>query len=66
MNCVQPEVSALEYFWPRLEASAIVVLDDYGWPGHENQKDAADNFASSVGTKVLSLPTGQGILIKPG
>lgn len=66
MNCVAPELAALEYFWPKLEVSAIAVLDDYGWPGHEKQKEAADSFASSVGTKVLSLPTGQGILIKPG
>jgi O-methyltransferase len=66
MNCAIPEVAALEYFWPKLEPSAIVLLDDYGWPGHENQKEAADNFALSVGTKVLSLPTGQGLILKPG
>jgi hypothetical protein len=66
MNCALPELEALKYFWPRLEPGAIVVLDDYGWPTFENQKAVADDFASSVGTKILSLPTGQGILIKPG
>jgi O-methyltransferase len=65
MNCALPELEALKYFWPKLVPGGIVVLDDYGWPTFENQKEAADNFASSVKVKVLSLPTGQGIIIKP-
>ena len=65
MNCVLPEIEALEHFWPKLVTGAIVLLDDYGWPGHKNQKLAMDDFASSVGSKILSLPTGQGMLIKP-
>jgi len=65
MNCVLPELEAIKYFWPKLETGAIVILDDYGWPGHENQKKAMDDFCSSVGVKVLSLPTGQGMIIKP-
>lgn len=65
MNCVLPEVEALKFFWPKLETGGIVILDDNGWPGHENQKRAMDNFVLSVGVKVLSLPTGQGMIIKP-
>lgn len=65
MNCVQPEIAAMEYFWPKLVAGAIVIIDDYGFSGHEAQKRAADRFAASVGTKILSLPTGQGLLLKP-
>jgi hypothetical protein len=66
MNCVQPEIAALEYFWPRMVAGGIVIIDDYGFPGHEAQKGAADRFAISVGARILSLPTGQGLLLKPG
>jgi len=66
MNCVQPEIAAMEYFWPRLVAGGIVIIDDYGFSGHEAQKRAADKFAASVGAKILSLPTGQGLLLKPG
>lgn len=65
MNCVQPEVAALEYFWPKLSAGGVVILDDYGFSGHEAQKRAADRFAESVGCQVLTLPTGQGLLFKP-
>jgi O-methyltransferase len=64
MNCALPERAAIEYFWDKLVPGAMVVLDDYGWRNHEEQKDAHDDFAKSKGTSVLSLPTGQGILIK--
>lgn len=65
MNCAYPERAALEYFWPKMVPGALAVLDDYGFRGHEAQKQAADDFAQSVGVRVLSLPTGQGLLIKP-
>ena len=65
MNCVQPEIAAMEYFWPRLVAGAIVIIDDYGFSGHEAQKKAADKFAANLGIEILTLPTGQGMLVKP-
>jgi len=65
MNCVLPEIKALEFFWPKLVKGGVIVLDDYGWKGHEQQKKAEDEFATSVGVKILSLPTGQGLIIKP-
>lgn len=65
MNCVAPEIAAAEAFWPRLSSGAVMLLDDYGWPGHIEQKRAFDAFASARGVRVLPLPTGQGIVIKP-
>lgn len=65
MNCVEPEIAAAEYFWDRLSSGAVVVLDDYGWSGHILQKEAFDLFAAARGVQVLSLPTGQGVIIKP-
>ena len=64
MNCVQPEVAAMEYFWPKLSPGGVVILDDYGFSGHEAQKRAADRFAESVGCRILAMPTGQGLLFK--
>lgn len=66
MNCAAPELAALEHFWPKLVPGAIVLLDDYGWKGHAAQKRVADDFAAAQGTQVLTLPTGQGVLIKHG
>lgn len=65
MNCVVPEIEALKYFWERMVKGAIVIFDDYGWSGSIMQKNAHDAFAESKGLKILTMPTGQGILIKP-
>jgi hypothetical protein len=65
MNVALPERAALAHFWPRLSPGACVVLDDYGWHGHEEQRDALDGFAAEAGVRVLALPTGQGLIIKP-
>jgi hypothetical protein len=42
----------------------VVVLDDYGFEGHEVQKREQDKFAASKNIQILSLPTGQGLIIK--
>ncbi|HWX81934.1 MAG TPA: TylF/MycF/NovP-related O-methyltransferase [Steroidobacteraceae bacterium] len=65
MNCAPPEVAALEYFWERLVAGAPVLLDDYAYLGYNEQKLAMDDFAQGHGVTVCSLPTGQGLIIKP-
>lgn len=65
MNCVEPEIAAAGYFWQKLSPGAIVVLDDYGFSNHLPQKIAFDDFARKHGVSVLSLPTGQGLMMKP-
>lgn len=65
MNCVAPEVAALEFFWDKLVSGGIVLFDDYGFPGHEGQKHAHDAFATGKGVSILALPTGQGLIVKP-
>lgn len=66
MNIVVPEREALRYFWDKLVPGGVVLFDDYGWIGYDAQKAAHDEFATSRGVKILNLPTGQGMLIKPG
>ncbi len=65
MNCVRPEVDALNFFWPKMVSGGLIILDDYGYPGAIEQKHAHDQFARSKGVEVLSLPTSQGLIIKP-
>ncbi len=65
MNCAPPEIAAAEFFWPRLVPGAIVLMDDYAYFGYEPQKAAFDKFAEARGIPMLSLPTGQGLFIKP-
>lgn len=66
MNCVQPEVDALEFFWDKMTKGGVIILDDYGYANSTNdQKKAHDAFAKSKGVQILSLPTCQGLIIKP-
>mgnify|MGYP001563455888 CR=1 FL=1 len=65
MNCVIPEIAAAEYFWDKLVPGAVIILDDYGHSGHEEQKCAFDEFAKRKDVSLLCLPTGQGLMIKP-
>ncbi len=65
MNCVAPEIAAAHFFWPKMVSGAVMVLDDYGFSKHINQKLAFDDFAKEKGVEILSLPTGQAIIFKP-
>ena len=65
MNIAKPERAALEYFWPKLVPGAVVIFDDYGWSGYHLQKETLDEFAASQGVEIMTLPTGQGLLLKP-
>lgn len=64
MNAVYPELKALEFFWDRMVDGGIIVLDDYGFAGCLDQKKGHDEFARSKNAMILSLPTGQGVIIK--
>jgi hypothetical protein len=64
LNCAPPEVAAFDYFWPKLVHGGIVLFDDYAYCGYEGQKYAMDRCVEKYETKILSLPTGQGLLIK--
>lgn len=65
MNNAAPEIAAADFFWDKLVKGAIILLDDYAYFGGETEKKAFDDFASRKKVPILSLPTGQGILIKP-
>jgi hypothetical protein len=65
LNDPDPESAALRHFWPQLRPGAVVVLDDYAFAGMEASHRSADRVASDLGFSILSLPTGQGLAIKP-
>jgi predicted O-methyltransferase YrrM len=64
MNNTDAERGAMEVLFDRLSTGGMVVFDDYGWTGYQDQKQAADQFAAGHGLSILELPTGQGLLIK--
>lgn len=65
LNCVEPSIAAAEHFWPLLTSGAAMVLDDYGFLVFRDQQLAFDDFARRHDVPLLSLPTGQGLVIKP-
>ena len=65
MNCAPPEVAALRFFWPRLTPGAFVLLDDYANRGRDEQRLAMDAVARELDVSICTLPTGQGLLMKP-
>jgi SAM-dependent methyltransferase len=65
MNCAPPEVAAAEFVWPRMPPGGIILLDDYAYAGYRSQKLAMDTFARGKCISILSLPTGQGLMIRP-
>jgi hypothetical protein len=54
-----PTLAALEYFFPRLVPGAIVVCDDYNWPG---ERKAVDGFCARQGLQVATTAHGQAVL----
>jgi hypothetical protein len=42
----------------------MILLDDYAYAGYEEQNRAFRLFAIQIGTEILTLPTGQGLILK--
>lgn len=65
LNAAEPERLTLEFFWDRLVPGAMVLFDDYGWVACAAQKKAIDEVLRVRGVMALTLPTGQGLAMKP-
>ena len=65
LNCAEPEIAAFRFLWPRLVQGAIVLLDDYAnGPAYQRQKEAFDHLSRELNFPILTLPTGQGMIVK--
>jgi hypothetical protein len=64
MNSIVPEIAALNYFWEKIVPGGMVVLDDYAYVTCELQYEAHNKWADEKGIKILTLPTGQGLIVK--
>jgi len=62
MNNAFAEVEALKWFWPKMSDGAFILLDDYGFAAHHEQKAHIDRFLADHDKPVLILPTGQGVI----
>jgi hypothetical protein len=64
LNNATAERPCIETLWPKLSQGAIVVIDDYAHKGHRPQYDMWNDFGAKVGCPIVTLPTGQGLMIK--
>ncbi|MEO1140671.1 MAG: TylF/MycF/NovP-related O-methyltransferase [Pseudomonadota bacterium] len=64
LNITSAEIGTIEKVWDRITPGGIVVLDDYGLTGHEEQNAAWNAFATRAGRSIMALPTGQGVLMR--
>jgi O-methyltransferase len=65
LNSAGPEIAAAEYFWDKMVPGAIMLLDDFGYGGFEEQREAFVAFANRKGLSVLYSPVGPGMILKP-
>lgn len=64
LNAAGPEIASLEYLWPRIVPGAMILSDDFGFPGHESQLHAFKKFCEDHDMPLLFSPTGQGVAVK--
>ncbi len=64
INAAKPTRAALDRFYPLLQPGGVIVFDDYGWKGYEDQRYEIDDFFSDKEERIFALPTGQGIIVK--
>ena len=63
MNSSEPELKALEYFYPKMVVGGIIYFDDYGWK-YPALRKVIDEFFSSKPETLLHFPSGNSIAIK--
>jgi hypothetical protein len=63
LNSAFAEAAVLEKFKSRLCKGSLILFDDYGGPGGEEQALVHDAFALNNNRDLLSLPTGQAVII---
>ena len=65
LNHAESEIRTLEILQADLVPGAIILFDDSGNPGCEEQLEAHRRWAGSLSAPFLQLPTGQGLCIVP-
>jgi hypothetical protein len=64
MNHPDPEEFGIRQLWPKMPKGAVMLLDDYAYNGFERQFERDNSLAAELGFRILSTPTGQGIVVK--
>jgi hypothetical protein len=60
----QPTVDSLAFFYPRMNAGGIIVLDDYGFTTCPGARHGIDNFMAGKPEPIIELPIGCAFIVK--
>lgn len=64
VDLYEPTRACLEYFYPRLVETGVMVIDDYDFPSWPGCKAATDAFAAEHRVPIVGMPTRNAFLIK--
>ena len=64
VDLYQSALDCCSYFYPRLVPGGVLLFDEYGFAGARGEKDAVDEFFADKREPVVTLPTGQAIVLK--
>jgi hypothetical protein len=64
LNAAAPTEHALALVYDRLSPGGVIVFDDYGWSGYEDQRARIDAFVAQRPEELVALPTGQAVLLR--
>ncbi len=59
-----PALACCEFIYPRLVPGGAMVFDDYGYPACRGEREAVDKFFAGKPEPVISLPSGQALVLK--
>jgi len=63
VDLLQPTIDSLDFFYHRMSHGGVILCDDYGINTCPGVKQAMDTFFSDKQESIVSLPTGQGLVI---
>jgi O-methyltransferase len=64
VDVYQSTLDCCAYFYPRLNAGAVLLFDEYAFAAARGEKDAVDEFFADKPESPITLPTGQAIILK--
>lgn len=64
LNAAAPTEHVLGHVYERLVPGGVIVFDDYGWRGYEDQRAGIDAFFAARPEEIIALPTGQAVVLR--
>jgi len=64
VDLYQPTMDCLDFFYPKMNSSGVILLDDYGSLLCPGAFQAAEEYCRKINNRVIHLTTAQGIIIK--